>query len=146
MGVCCVYVCLGGAVGPDEEAGYSDNIRERHHGESCLCVCVLCVCVSVEYGLEGLWVGRSGPMKKQVIRITYENDIMVSRVYGCVLCLCVCVVCMCVCLSARAHVLVYMGVDVWVCVPVQIHASPPPPSHPPHTQSFSQWVGGWVGE
>ena len=32
-----------------------------------------------------------GRVEKQVIRITYENDIMVSRVYGCVY-VCVCCV------------------------------------------------------
>lgn len=31
-----------------------------------------------ENNLEGLWVGRSGSLKKQVIRITYQNDTLVG--------------------------------------------------------------------
>ena len=36
-----------------------------------------------QYSLEGLWVGRSGPLRKQVIKITYQNDTLIgTKVYG----------------------------------------------------------------
>mmetsp|Transcript_37076 Transcript_37076/g.100019 ORF Transcript_37076/g.100019 Transcript_37076/m.100019 type:complete len:321 (-) Transcript_37076:197-1159(-) len=36
-----------------------------------------------QYGLEGLWVGRSGALKKQVIRISYEDDMLVgTKIYS----------------------------------------------------------------
>lgn len=36
-----------------------------------------------QYSLEGLWVGRSGPLRKQVIKITYQNDTLIgTKIYG----------------------------------------------------------------
>lgn len=36
-----------------------------------------------QYGLEGLWVGRSGALKKQVIRVSYEGDTLIgTKIYS----------------------------------------------------------------